>query len=80
MIAGKTFGFWFKLFNLCYEWRYDGGESPANAKGKVVKTGFYTRICLPQAGGILEQRNLVMDILQTMAQRYDELHQKRIKK
>jgi hypothetical protein len=80
LIAGKPFEFWLKLFNLCYEFRYDGGEAPARVKNKVIKTGFYTRVCLPAGGSIMNQDNLTMEILQAMQNQFDNLYFRKVKK
>lgn len=70
-----------RLFQLCYEWHSDGGEAPAKgSKKKVVKTGYYTRNCLPFAGSLLEQDNLTMEVMLEIAQYCESALYRKIKK
>ncbi len=81
MIAGKSFYYWLNIFHLCYEWHTDGGEAAARGKkGKVVKTGYYTRVALPDAGTVMDQDNLTMQVLATMRDQYHEAQWRKFKK
>jgi hypothetical protein len=79
LIAAKPFEFWFKLFHLCHEFRFDGGESPAKQKNKVIKTGYYSRIALPAAGTVLDQPNLIMDVFTVMSDQYANAQFRKVK-
>jgi len=53
---------WIKLFHLCYEWIYDGGQITTKKK-KIIRTGYYKRLCLPSPGELENQFMIMMDIL-----------------
>lgn len=66
---------------MCHEFRYDGGESPArSAKGKVIRTGYYSRIFLPAQGSVTEQDNLTMQVLDSMRDYYHHKQYLKIKR
>ena len=65
-MAGQPLHLWFNIFGLCFEWRFDGGMVQI-AKGKIQRTGQYLLREWPQPGGMMNQYQLVIDILFTIA-------------
>lgn len=61
LVAGQPAYSWIKVFYNCYEYVFDGGST---TKGKkTYRTGFYRRAELPGKGGIMEQYQIVISIL-----------------
>ena len=55
---------WIDLFEMCFEWRFDGGQVTRGKK--TVKTGYWGRVEWPDPGGALKQASVVVDILDTI--------------
>ena len=56
---------WVGLFRECHEWHWDGGTmNPKSNRKSSMKTGFYTRLCFPEDGGLGDQPNIVIEIFQ----------------
>ena len=63
MIYGAPIESWYELFSMCHEHHTDGGHFQKKMGVKKVmniKTGYYTRVCLPCEGTILQQPHLIM--------------------
>jgi len=58
-VAGISTAILLDMFYSCHEYHFDGNSTKIKNKNK--RTGYYTRICLPYSGSIMEQNNIIIE-------------------
>lgn len=57
---------------MCHEWRYDGGFTVR--QGRRIRTGYYSRIEWPDAGGIGKQYYAIAKIFDVILRETALMH------